>query len=146
MEEKTGFAWNDSYLLGHHAMDSVHREFVDLMQAALTAPNAELPEALANIARHAEGHFAQENEWMESQGFPGGECHIDEHNKVLASIYDVQEEVIKGDIEIGRRLAKALSEWFPDHAAFMDSALAAWLVKRTYGGAPIVLRRGISKS
>lgn len=146
MDEKTEFAWDDSYLLGHHAMDMVHREFVDLLQAALTAPNAELPNVLANIARHAEGHFAQENEWMESQGFPGGDCHIDEHNKVLASIYDVQEKVIQGDIAIGRKLAKALSEWFPDHASFMDSALAAWLVKRTYGGSPIVLRRAIQRS
>lgn len=146
MDEKKEFAWDDSYLLGHHAMDMVHREFVDLLQAALTAPNAELPNVLANIARHAEGHFAQENEWMESQGFPGGDCHIDEHNKVLASIYDVQEKVIQGDIAIGRKLAKALSEWFPDHASFMDSALAAWLVKRTYGGSPIVLRRAIQRS
>nr|BAB32774.1 hypothetical protein [Pseudomonas resinovorans] len=103
MDEKTEFAWDDSYLLGHHAMDMVHREFVDLLQAALTAPNAELPNVLADIARHAEGHFAQENEWMESQGFPGGDCHIDEHNKVLASIYDVQEKVIQGDIAIGRK-------------------------------------------
>nr|BAC56750.1 hypothetical protein [Janthinobacterium sp. J3] len=146
MDEKTEFAWDDSYLLGHHAMDTVHREFVDLLQAALTAPNAELPHALADIARHAEGHFAQENEWMVSQEFPGGDCHIDEHNKVLASIYDVQEKVIQGDIAIGRKLAQALSEWFPDHASFMDSALAAWLVRRTYGGSPIVLRRATQRS
>jgi hemerythrin len=43
-------------------------------------------------------------------------------------------------------LAGALEEWFPLHAAYMDSALAKWMVKRSTGRAPVVLRRRTSSA
>ena len=38
-------------------------------------------------------------------------------------------------------LAQALQDWFPGHVQHLDSALATWLVHRTHGGRPLVLRR-----
>ncbi len=146
MKEAETFAWDDRYLLGHAAMDDTHREFVERVDALLTADDAALPEALAAFARHAEAHFAQENAWMEAHGFPARECHIDEHNKVLASVYAVQQQLVDGDVELCRELASALMVWFPGHADYLDSALAGWLVKRTHGGAPLVLRRSHAKA
>ena len=43
----------------------------------------------------------------------------------------------------GRRLAAALADWFPGHAFHRDSALAHWMVKRSFGGKPVVLRRNL---
>jgi hypothetical protein len=36
-----------------------------------------------------------------------------------------------------------LFEWFPGHADYLDSALAAWMTKRRFGGKPVVLRRSV---
>jgi hemerythrin len=47
-------------------------------------------------------------------------------------------------LKIGRGLVTALEEWFPGHADYLDSALAKWMVKQSFGGervAPVVLRR-----
>ncbi|MBS0552175.1 MAG: hemerythrin, partial [Proteobacteria bacterium] len=46
-----------------------------------------------------------------------------------------------GNVEVGRDLARALVDWFPGHADYMDSALANWMVKRAHDGSPLVLRR-----
>ncbi|MBL8447549.1 MAG: hypothetical protein JNJ44_09085 [Zoogloeaceae bacterium] len=64
-----------------------------------------------------------------------------EHQTVLASVQEVQTLVAQGNVEIGRALAQALADWFPEHANYMDSAIATWLVRRTANGAPLVFRR-----
>lgn len=146
MTEHAGFDWDDRYLLGYNVMDDTHREFVSLVNALLTVDDAQLPAALDAFAAHAEDHFAQENSWMETDGFPARECHVDEHDKVLASVREVQQLLAEGNVEVVRELAVALMEWFPGHADYMDSALALWMVKRSHGGAPLVFRRETAKN
>lgn len=145
MNTHQGFSWDDRYLLGHGRMDDTHKEFVDLVHALLTVDDGALPDALDAFARHAEAHFDQENRWMELDGFPARDCHVDEHNKVLASVREVQEELAAGNVALCRELAVALMEWFPAHADYMDSALAQWLVKRSHAGVPLVFRRTLEK-
>lgn len=145
MKENAGFDWEDGYLLGYAAMDDTHREFVSLVNALLSVDDADLAGALAVFAAHAEAHFEQENRWMENEGFPARDCHVDEHNKVLASVRAVQQHLADGDSKIVRDLAVALVEWFPGHADYMDSALATWMVKRAHAGSPLVFRRDSGK-
>jgi hemerythrin len=47
-------------------------------------------------------------------------------------------------VATARRFAEELTRWFPGHADYLDSALAAWMVKRRHGGKPVVLRRQIA--
>ena len=138
----TRFQWDDSYLLGYAPMDETHREFVDALDALLACEDADLAARLEAFQRHAEAHFAEENRWMESTDFPPAQCHIDEHAAVMKSVSWVLDALRQGDVAEGRRLATALADWFPGHAFHLDSALAHWMVKRAYGGKPVVLRRG----
>ena len=137
------FTWTDAYLLGYAPMDNTHREFVAIVSALLGADDASVAGYLEAFAKHAEAHFSQEHEWMEKTEFPAMQCHIDEHNAVMKSVREVQEIVAGGDAAQGRSLAKALADWFPGHADYMDSALAAWMSKKTHGGKPVVLRRNL---
>ncbi len=137
------FAWTDKFLLGHGPMDAVHREFVELVNALLTCPDAEMPACLDAFTTHAEHHFSEELQWMRATNFPATDCHADEHAAVLKSVHQVQQRVAAGNCENVRSLAAALVDWFPGHADYLDSALAHWLVKQRHGGAPMVLRRGI---
>ena len=146
MEMTTGFVWEDRFLLGYAAMDETHREFVELVDQLLTVDDGELASVLAAFAGHAEAHFAQERQWMESGDFPARACHIEEHDKVLASLAEVRQLLAEGDCEIVRELARALKDWFPVHADYMDSALSMWLVKRAHAGQPLVFRRDGGKS
>ena len=140
------FAWSDSFLLGHGPMDAVHQEFVDIVRAMLTCPDSELLAHLQAFECHAQDHFDQELAWMTSTDFPARECHDDEHRAVQQSVREVIPLVAAGDVALGRRLARALADWFPGHADYLDSALAQWMVKRASGGTPVVFKRTLKPS
>jgi hemerythrin len=134
--------WSDRYLLGHRDMDKTHREFVECVAALQSAEDAELAECLAAFEAHAIDHFEQEQCWMENAAFPATQCHVDEHIAVLKSVQEVQEILRNGGaVQVVRELARALADWFPGHADYMDASLSQWLSKRSHGGAPVVLRR-----
>lgn len=139
-----GLVWSDAFLLGHAGIDATHREFVDCVRALQLASEADIPARLADFERHALAHFGEEKAWMDG-GFPAADCHVEEHDKVLASVREVIELVERGvDVQVARDLTQALVDWFPGHADHMDSALSHWLSQRQHGGAPVVLRRSVS--
>lgn len=140
------FSWSDAFLLGYGPMDETHREFVACVRAMLDAPDADFAAALDAFADHAERHFAEEREWMTSTEFPAAGCHADEHDAVMRSVQEVQRMLASGEatVEVGRSLARELVRWFPGHADYMDAPLSHWMVKRSHGGKPVVLRRNLN--
>jgi hemerythrin-like metal-binding protein len=136
--------WNDSLLLGDPEMDAVHEEFVACITAVMNAPQSDVATAFAELERQAISHFEMEDTWMRENDFPARDCHIDEHAAVMASIIGVGRQIAAGDTSRARDIAQALADWFPGHADYLDSALAAWMCKRRWGGKPIVIRRGVS--
>lgn len=138
--------WSDERLLGFGPMDRTHEDFYRRAFELLTCADgdpAAARHAIAAFEAHAAEHFAQEERWMQDTAFPAAGCHADEHAAVLASVREVRSAVEEGraGTELLRRLAEQLFDWFPPHADYMDSALAAWMCKRSLGGQPVVLRR-----
>jgi len=142
--ESTQFEWSDSFKLGFGPIDQTHEEFVNLTQILLSCHDSALKETLIQMRVHMEDHFGEENEWMDATDFPARECHKDEHAAVMKSLLEVTEEVSKGNMEVARRFAQALADWFPGHADYLDSALAQWMVKRQTGGVPVVFKRSFA--
>lgn len=136
-------SWHDDLRLGFKPMDDTHEEFLSLLDALLAAPDEGIADALALVHAHSREHFSLEERWMAETGFPASDCHGDEHAAVLASMEGVGRRVASGDIAAARTLARALADWFPGHADYLDSALAHWMCKRTMGGTPVVLRRKV---
>lgn len=137
--------WSDARVLGFTPMDTTHEEFFRTAFDLLTCSEADMRGALAAFEQHAVEHFSQEEEWMRSTEFPPKDCHVDEHAAVLASVREVKTGVLNGSLGLDsvHDLAQHLFQWFPGHADYMDSALAAWMTRRTMGGKPIVLRRSL---
>ncbi|WP_028222335.1 bacteriohemerythrin [Paraburkholderia oxyphila] len=141
----TNLLWSDARLLGFTPMDDVHEEFYTVALQLVACTDATAAAALEQFEKHALSHFAQEDEWMRSTNFPPRDCHIDEHTAVLKSVSQVKEAVEQGHAgaDLVRNLGMTLFEWFPGHADYLDSALAAWMTKQTKGGKPVVLRKKI---
>ena len=137
------FAWSDKYLLGYGPMDNTHREFVEVVSALLAADDDHVAACLDAFAQHAEAHFGEERKWMAETDFPPSQCHNDEHDAVMKSVREVQAIVATGNLAPARSLAVALVDWFPGHADYLDSALAAWISKQRFGGKPVVLKRNV---
>jgi hemerythrin-like metal-binding protein len=140
--------WSDARLLGYGRMDATHEEFYRVAFTLLTCDEAGMMQALDAFEAHAREHFEQEDGWMRGTDFPPRDCHIQEHAAVLQSVQQVRGEIASGKagVELAHDLALSLFQWFPGHADYLDSALAAWMSKRTLGGQPVVLRRSLSRS
>lgn len=138
------FPWSDSFLLGYAPMDDTHREFVEIVEALLAAPDADFAHHLGLFQTHAIDHFEQESKWMKASAFPATDCHIGEHDAVLKSVQEALDHLAAGgDVAVCRSLADELVRWFPGHADYMDASLAQWVVKKKLGGTPVVVRRGV---
>lgn len=135
------FAWNDDYALGHRTMDETHHEFVECVDALLSAEDAQLAAALEAFADHARRHFNEEDDAMRGTAYGSAGCHIDEHAAVLRSLDEVREALAAGRTQVVRAFARALADWFPEHVRVMDLGLARWLVQQQLGAAPVVIRR-----
>lgn len=145
MGEHMEFAWSDRFLLGFSPLDDTHREFVALAGDLLAVDDGALPAALDAFIAHAQSHFSEEEAWMRGSAFPATDCHVEEHEKVFDSAHQVRDKLLGGNTAIARAFARALIDWFPAHADYMDAALAQWMVRRQQGGVPVVLRRNIIK-
>ena len=120
-------AWSDQLEIGQDVMDETHREFVDQLNRVSEAADAAMLAALDDFIAHTAAHFGQEERWMDEIAFPPRGCHRGEHEKVIETVREVRRRVEAGDYNIGRTLAEALAEWFPQHALSMDAVLAMYL-------------------
>ena len=127
METTTTLELTDALLTGDARMDHTHQEFTDLLNELLATPqNEQLPLYKAFLA-HTQEHFAQEERWMLATGFSAGNCHAEHHAMILETMGVIEQHYLGDDPEIITRMAEALVEWFPGHAASMDAGLAAHL-------------------
>jgi len=123
-QSTAGLTWAPALETGDSRMDATHEEFVALLNRLLaTPPDQQLPLYREFIA-HTVEHFAQEERWMLATGFSADNCHASHHATILETLNAVVEHFEQGDTEIISRLAEALIEWFPQHAASMDAGLA----------------------
>jgi hemerythrin len=134
-------AWSDRLALGFPAMDAEHRDFVACVHALQTATPQAVAQRLDEFAAHARRHFGAEDRWMEETNFPARQCHVDDHAAVLRSVDQVQALVVEGETAVVRSFADELARWFPGHADYLDSALAAWMCKQRFDARPVVIRR-----
>lgn len=139
--------WSDALLLGLGPMDDAHEEFVQVVKALAGCNAVTALGCLQAVEDHLLAHFNTERELMERTGYPSMECHLDEHQKVLDTVLQVNQLAKAGQVGLRdvRRLAAALADWFPKHATYLDSALSAWVSKQRHGGAPVILRRHIAQ-
>ncbi|QCB48378.1 hemerythrin domain-containing protein [Hydrogenophaga sp. PAMC20947] len=122
-----GLVWNPKLETGDARMDDTHEEFtIQLNQLLATPQDQQLP-LYQEFLEHTIDHFAQEERWMLATGFEPDNCHASHHATILETMRAVIPHFQNDDPEIITRLAEALVEWFPQHAASMDAGLAQHL-------------------
>lgn len=120
----TTLQWTDALRLDFDPMDSVHREFVELLGLAEAASDAALPLAWATLVSHTAEHFGREDEWMRSTRFATAEHHMLQHRVVLNVLREGLVLARKGEFAAVREMARELRAWFAKHAQSQDAALA----------------------
>jgi hemerythrin-like metal-binding protein len=124
--------WSDALVIDKGIMDETHREFIELLNRLAEAPDEKMLAALDEFISHTEEHFAQEQRWMEQMTYPPLTCHVREHDGVLETAHEVRRRVAAGETRFGPVLAKAVAEWFANHAGSMDHVLALYMKEKGY--------------
>lgn len=119
-----GLDWNPQLHTGDARMDDTHEEFVEMLNQLLATPQDQQMPLYLQFVAHTREHFAQEERWMVATGFAPDNCHASHHATIMETLHAVVEHYEKDDKDIITRLAEALVEWFPQHAASMDAGLA----------------------
>lgn len=122
--------WEERYRLGYGPMDEKHQEFVMLVTELSQTDKAGLPALLDKLIEHTTEHFASEERLMLSCGFTTPNTHTDEHNRILATLGSAKRMLGKGFAAPARALEQELPGWFANHAATLDSVLAAQLLQQ----------------
>lgn len=116
--------WSDELLLDFEPMDSVHRDFIDVLATAQAADDQQLNQAWAHVIEHTQSLFNQENEWMRSTGFASADSHILQHRVVLNVLREGMALARDHQFAAVREMASELAAWFAKHAQTQDAALA----------------------
>ena len=80
-------------MVGHNEIDEEHRTFVQLIQQLETCRDAEVLQNLKELISGTETHFAFDDRLMVEMNFPPRDCHMEEHQAVLKSGYEVLDLV-----------------------------------------------------
>lgn len=125
--------WTGELEVGLPAIDEDHRAFVEGLNAASTASDAEFPARFAALAAHTQEHFAHEEEIMAATGFFAIEMHKAEHRRVLAEAQQVAARLAAGDLAAARAyVVEVLPEWFLNHRNTMDLVTAMFAKQQGY--------------
>lgn len=124
--------WDDNrHRLGVAHLDVTHRNFVELATEVARAGPDDFPSLFEALTEHTRDHFANENSLMRSCAFPAIGEHEGEHRRVLKDMERLLNGIYEGRAALARIYVKnGLPEWFHNHLATMDAALAAKLKRQ----------------
>lgn len=118
--------WTEDLRVGVGFIDADHEDFVALLNAAATAPDADFAAAFQALAAHTREHFAREEALMDATGFFATAIHKGEHARTLAEVAHFAEHLERGNLAFVRAyVAERLPDWFLQHRNTMDQATAA---------------------
>jgi hemerythrin-like metal-binding protein len=114
--------------LGVAEMDATHEEFAQLATEVARAGDEDFALLFGMLVEHTRRHFDNESRLMRDCRFFATAEHEGEHRRVLGELAQMQRGIDEGRLAMARTYARrGLPDWFRNHVATMDAALAAIL-------------------
>lgn len=113
-------------VLGVEMMAQDHLRIEKMFEAASHAPDEDLPVLYRDIAKELAAHFAREEDFLRERQFPGLNCHLAQHNVLLAEMAH-GEPPKSADGELRRRMLFVMPQLVLSHVTTMDRMAAAFL-------------------
>jgi hemerythrin-like metal-binding protein len=116
----------NTHALGVTDMDVTHEEFVRLANELACSSDDDFPYLFNMLLEHTQHHFENEGRLMRACRFPAIGEHESEHLRVLGELRYMRRALDEGRIRFVRLyVSQGMFEWFANHLATMDAALAA---------------------
>lgn len=128
-------SWRDEYRVGVEQIDTEHRflfalinEFHDSYQGGRS--KRDLLQVLQRLVAYAEQHFQNEEALMAASEYPRLEGHHGLHEKLVASIFELNESLSTHEGSVNAATLRFLKNWLLDHIIVEDMAFGDFLKRR----------------
>lgn len=131
--QKFYLLWDDRrHNLGIASIDRQHRELVDMVNElseniAHGCDSEQAKARMEHIYRHAQAHFAHEEELMREHGYPGAEQHAAAHAELLDKAATLMRSIRPGNTSRAVLVTAFLTDCVESHIMNEDPALVRHL-------------------
>ena len=117
------FEWTESLTLGVSSMDQQHHQLIDLINKLVDELNKGEPSNIKKqfdtLCQFVVKHFSDEENLMQSEGFPGIETHKVIHKQLLEKVGTFASSIENGNLD-KNGLMSFLTMWLKSHIMGID--------------------------
>jgi len=127
--------WSAEFQLGVPSLDSQHKRFIELANDILQAVRAgETPKQvsarLSKLREYTVYHFADEEAFMRSVGYPELKAHSLEHEELKKLVRYHQEKLFREKLVREKDLLEFLKKLLVDHVIYADLGVKRFLEEK----------------
>lgn len=127
--------WDPTLATGISSIDGQHQYLFALVQGLYDAYRSGkgrevVPETLDELVAYCLTHFADEESHMNRARFPDLPFHHAEHQRLMAKVHHLQDQLANGEPQLAMDLSILLSQWLRTHIREHDLAFADFLRER----------------
>ena len=137
-ELQYGFAWDDSFALGHEQVDMQHQQLFslvnDLVGSCMRGDNTvDIQKTLFFLVDYAVRHFKDEEALLVQCGFPDYKRHKQLHENFKVIVSKLVERFIQNasQAELISDINKIVVRWLVDHIHHEDKKIGEYLRSTT---------------
>ncbi|MBX7218842.1 MAG: bacteriohemerythrin [Blastocatellia bacterium] len=124
--------WDDSFLTGHHLVDTQHQELFHMVNhlhdAIIAQKDKEiLSSLLEKLTHYTVEHFEAEEALMVKINYPHLTVHQRKHNELAQQAKEIIENYRTGKYVLSITLSRFLSNWLRHHIKEDDMALVQYI-------------------
>ena len=124
--------WGDILSVGVDEIDEDHRKLVYIFNILNHAVSeGEFPEYLAAVLEELINctvwHFSHEERLMLKYGYEESEEHKAEHQELIKSAKELQQEILQADRPVSDEHIEFLERWLTEHILTSDMRLGSYL-------------------
>ena len=126
------FPWSDTYSVKIGIIDVQHKNLVNTVNELHQAMGAghgkdKLGQILSNLIKYTQTHFATEEKFMESRGYPEYAQHKVEHDRLTATVVDFQRKFQSNEVSLTVDIMGFLKDWLVKHILGCDKKYVPFL-------------------
>jgi len=124
--------WDQILSVGIDEIDEDHRKLVEIFNILNhSVTDGESPEYLAAVLEELINctiwHFSHEERLMLKSGYDEMEEHKEEHQELIKSAKDLQQEILQSDKPVADEHIEFLEGWLTEHILTTDMKLGSYL-------------------
>ncbi|MBF0271562.1 MAG: bacteriohemerythrin [Magnetococcales bacterium] len=119
--------WTEKMAVNVPPLDADHRQLISLineLHAAVQLGKGQslLNQIVENLLNYTRTHFAREERYLESIGFPGQEAHKEEHRQFCDQVVIYQQKLLDDPFALSSDVLQFLRNWLIHHIQGSDMA------------------------